>query len=378
MRRSRFVSLWIILTLLLPALLAVALFPQETGAQTAPGSDEAAITALVEVMADAVHAQDRAAYLDVVDLSDPVFAVEHTRWADEWASEAPVDRFSLSVEDIQVDGDTATGDLTMKWALRQNVSFQVAEYPVLFRRGEDGVWRYAGELWITYETEQFIVRAAPGLEPVAETVLDLLPDIYAHATSSIDHAPAAATEIKLYATPEALIANTLLSLPVIAGWNEPGEALKLVAPTADTEYLQIVLAHEFTHKLTFDMADTTQGNYPWWLAEGIAEYVASEYWGEARLALESDTIRTIWEDGKWVAWDQISDFDTTPVRLWRFVYPQGFAMVSYVTEVYGEARRNDWLSYMAVEMSLDEATQAALGRSFADLDQGFQVWLAEQ
>ena len=71
-------------------------------------------------------------------------------------------------------------------------------------------------------------------------------------------------------------------------------------------------------------------------------------------------------------------FEETPVELWEFVYPQGYAMVAFVTERFGADRRNDWLAAMATEMDIDAATPAELGRSFDRLDAGFRDWLADQ
>ena len=71
-------------------------------------------------------------------------------------------------------------------------------------------------------------------------------------------------------------------------------------------------------------------------------------------------------------------FETTPQELWRFVYPQGYAMVRYITETYGEAKRNAWLASMATEMDIDAATPAAFGVTFDQLAADFVDWAIEQ
>jgi hypothetical protein len=372
MRRSRFVSLWIAVVLLTWTLLPVPITALDAAAD-----DAEQIAALLDQMEAAVRAGDRAAYLACVDQSDPVFALEHTRWADDWADLHPVERFDLMVRDLQIDGDEATADLTMLWSLKDNPASRRARYPVWFRRGEDGAWRYAGEVWITIETAHFRVRAAPGLEDTAAGVVDMLPEVYDHATASLGYTPTGTNEIKLYASAESLVANTLLSLPRISGWNEPGEALKLLAEQGRTsaQRLKFVLAHEFTHKLTFDMAGDSHGNFPWWLEEGIAQYVGFAFMPEGT---GDDTLAEVqgWQaNGELVSWDQISDFAVTPLELWRYVYPQGYALVRYVTEKYGEQMRNAWLRRMAVEATLSEATQQVFGVSFVQLDRDFRAWL---
>ncbi|HET9852985.1 MAG TPA: hypothetical protein VFP56_10825, partial [Candidatus Limnocylindrales bacterium] len=62
---------------------------------------------------------------------------------------------------------------------------------------------------------------------------------------------------------------------------------------------------------------------------------------------------------------------------WRNVYPQGYAMVRFVTQRFGRDSRNAWLAKMATEMDIDAATPAVLGLSFDDLDSAFREWLTQ-
>ncbi|MBN2306251.1 MAG: hypothetical protein JXQ72_17345 [Anaerolineae bacterium] len=367
-RRTRFVLNLVLILILLLAVLPVA-------AQSDTGDDADAIRALVAAMEDAVIDRDRATYETYVDWSDPVFASEHTYWINDWAGSDPLDRFSMSVDAIQVDGDTATGSMMLQWALLPNTSYRIAEFPVQFTLSDDGQWYYAGEAFVSVEAEHFLVRATPGMENVATELIKALPDIYTHATASLDHTTDAIVEIKLYPDANALGAMIALSLPPIRGWNEPGESLKMLVEEG-TLPSSGVLAHELTHFLTFDMAGTTRGLYPWWLMEGIAQVVSEEFreednWGADQIAY----IRDLYLQGELAPWDQISDFEETPVNLWRLVYPQGYVFTRYVTEVYGERQRNNWLRDMAGDLDIDAATEHTLGLTFEELDQGFGEWL---
>jgi hypothetical protein len=183
-------------------------------------------------------------------------------------------------------------------------------------------------------------------------------------------------EIKLYAQPEALVANTLLSLPLIAGWNEPGEALKLVH-RPDGAPLTGTIAHELTHFAGFDRAGTKRSRMPWWLDEGIATYVASQLPGAPAQDRLAQVIQ--WNaEGTLAPWAEMAVFEDAPVELWTYVYPQGYAMVRFVTERFGQEERNAWLAAMATEIEIDAATPAVLGRSFDQLDTEFRAWLASQ
>jgi hypothetical protein len=367
----------ITLPVLVSLLLMFAIWPGASLPLAAQIDETAQIAVLLDQMEAAVLTQDQDTYLSYVDLSDPVFALEHTRWTDDWAGPAPVDVFELDAENIQLVDDEAITDLTMTWSLVDDSTTISATYPARFRRGEDEVWRYAGELWVTLETEYFQVHARPGLEEAAERLSEALPDIYQHATQSLGYEPETIMQIKLYDSPEALVANVLLSLPPILGWNEPGESLKMLA-SPDEIPASYVLAHELTHFLTFEMAGSTHGNFTWWVEEGIAEYVASHYGPASRYEGHIARVLNWHAEAALAPWDAMADFETTPYELWQYVYPQGYVFVIYVTETFGEEARNDWLWAMAGEMTLPEATEAVLGFTFDELDQGFDAWLDEQ
>lgn len=353
-----------------------AAIPSSGPASAEPAA--AAIETLVGEMAAAVLAGDQDGYLALVDRSDPVFAIEHERWAIDWSGRNPVTDYRLELSDVQVAGETASGQLTVEWAVDPSLSSEPARTTTFLARftHEAGGWRYAGEAWASTEVPHFIVRVAPGLEDTAPEIVDDLPGIFGDVRTALDYEPAGALEIKLYADANALVANTLLSLPRISGWNEPGEALKLVN-RPDGPPLAPTIAHELTHFTLFDRAGTQRTRMPWWLDEGIATFVGAEMdgsSGEGRLAQVVS-----WEaEGALARWEDMAVFEETPVDLWQFVYPQGYAMVAFVTERFGADRRNDWVAAMATDMDIDEATRAELGRPFVELDAEFRDWLAAQ
>jgi len=354
--------------------------PAATSIPSAPAASTgtaAEVQALLEQMTAAVLAGERDDYLALVDLADPVFALEHTRWADDWSSRHPVAMYSLELADLQQDGESATGHMTVAWAFDPSIVAEpsrITTFPASFSTGAGG-WRYAGEAWTSSEVPYFVLRVAPGLEAVVPDIADVLPGIYGDVTAEYGYEPSGTLEIKLYADANALVANTLLSLPTIRGWNEPGEALKLVHDPGGPP-LAPTIAHELTHFLGFDRAGTRRSRMPWWLDEGMATYVASTIEGPA-----GDRLAQViaWEaEGELAPWEEMAVFEETPVELWEHVYPQGYAMVVFVTERFGSDRRNDWLAAMATEVDIDEATPAKLGRSFDRLDVEFRDWLADQ
>jgi hypothetical protein len=342
----------------------------------APTSGRVQIPDLVASMEAAVRAGDRASYLALVDLSDPVFELEHARWADEWSGPSPVSQYSLQLGDeILIGDEPATAQLTVTWALQGESQARTATFQVQFTPDAGG-WRYAGERWIERPVPNFLIKVAPGLEGEIPVIAADLPGIYAGVTADLGYTPAGSMQIKLYADAEGLVANTLLSLPTILGWNEPGEALKLrVDP--DLPSLAPIIAHEFSHFVGFDRAGTQRSRMPWWLDEGVATFVSTAFdsgSGGNRLAQV-----IAWNQaGQLADWDAMAVFEEAPRELWQFAYPQGYAMVRYVTEEYGKEERNAWLAAMATEMDIDQATPAVLGLTFDQLDVAFRGWLSAQ
>lgn len=338
--------------------------------------DTAAITDLVAQMEAAILAQDAAAYLALVDLSDPIFALEHTRWVEDWDRFDEPDRLVLDVAAIDVAGDTARANLVLKWALERQTSIRVARFPARFTRAAAG-WRYAGEDWQTLAGDRFQVHAFAGYDDAMEHVAALMPGIWEYATARLDYEPDAIIHVKLYPDRDTLGASIALSLPPIAGWNEPGESLKLLSGELG-DRLDAVLAHELTHFLTFEMAGTSHGTYPWWLMEGVAEYVASGYWPDGAGDERVQSVARAHLNRGLPAWEQISNFEETPNRLWRYVYPMGYAFVRYVVDAYSEAALNAWIGAMADGAHLDVATEVVFEITFEALDAGFEAWLAER
>lgn len=374
---------WLILSLLSVMLvlnIAAAPTVSPNSALTQTDDAEASILALVDNMETAVLAGDGETYRTYVDFSDANFSFEHGNWIRDWAEsdEEWLTEFVLEISDLEIEEDVAVGMLHLEWStIYEHQQDAVADYAVYFTYDDEfEIWLYAGEYWITTETEHFLVHASPGLEDVAEDLIPLLPDVFEEATANYNHIPQRAMEIKIYNSREALVGTTVMSLPMFSGWNEPSESLKTIA--ADPEILTMIVAHEFTHFMTFDQADHNQSRIPWWLNEGISQYIAEpfdgrgeEFYIEYRLLpvyewTESDTLAD---------WSQMSDFWNTDVQYWSYAYPQGYAFVRFVTETYGTDLRNDWLASMAVEMDIDEATEFHFNMSFTGLESEFRVWM---
>lgn len=375
-----FLLLSLVFTVMLAPTVALAASDVATGnkiLQTGTDDDRVAIEGVVEAMESSVLDQDVELYLSYVDLSDSNFATEHTNWANDWGEDDYLTLFELEISGIEfLEDGRAVGDLSFVYATSYDHQPGAnAFFPVQFTYDEENeTWLYAGEYWITTETEHFLVHAAPGLEDVVETLVLELPDIYDGVTADYGHKPAAPMEIKLYDSRPALWATVLLSLPGFTGWNEPNESLKLFA--GDDSILTTVVAHEFTHFLSFDQADQGQPLMPWWLLEGIAQVTAVPF--DARGTERYDTVVLNVQEAALstglIAWEEISNFEETPTEYWQYVYPQGYTFTRFVTEAFGVEARNEWIVLQS-EIEIEEATEEVFDMSFEELDAAFLVWL---
>jgi hypothetical protein len=321
-------------------------------------------------MEAAVLAADRDAYLALIDLSDPVFATEHSRFANDWIANPPSE-YDLAIADVVANGVMATGLLTATWANDGDV--RSADLQVRFTQA-DGEWRYAGEEWVSRDVEHFRIHVAPGLEGEFPAITESLPDIYDYVTTHFAWIPTTDMEIKLYAGPAELVSMTWLSLPDIGGWNEPGESLKL-AFDPERPSLTSTIAHEFTHFLEFNRADTQRSRQPWWLSEGIASFLGYHFDDTGAGEFQLRRVREWAANGELADWAAMAVYEETPLELWPNVYAQGYAFTAFVTDTYGEIERNRWLAAMATDSDIDPATGLVLGLPFVDLAASFEDWL---
>ncbi len=366
---------------------AAALFPSPipTAAPTptppAAVDPAGAIARLVDALQSAVLRRDRAAYLALVDLSDPIFALEQRRWVDDWAAPGVVLRFSLAIRNLTLaaDGQAASADLTMTWSTLADLqTSRSADFPVRFTQGADGQWRYAGEDWAaTLEAGPFLVRALPGLEAPAAAVAASLPEVYAQVTQALEHVPAGPLEVKLYDHAWALIATTRLSLAAATdGWSAPGEAIKIaVADSGGTAGAdEVTLAYHLARYTLLDVVAGASGNLPVWALEGAAEAIAARYRTQADRNARLLQLQERRRARGLAAWDDLAAPAQLAADLNELARLQGYALLTYVSETYGQTACNVWLRGLAAA-SAEAATPSALGVSFATLNENFLAWL---
>ena len=332
----------------------------------------AAIESTLESMQAAVLAGDPDAYLAHVATADPVLLKEQANWAADLKLHVPV-AFDLAIDDLEVTGPWAEGELAMTWTM-ENVDERRVVYRVGFAEADDGTWQYAGEVWEQVPGKGVIALCADGLQEAAQTAVDVFPEVRAHVEEGFELKVPGVQQIKLYRSMRHLQASIYLSyVDPLAGWNEPGESIKILARRrTSAEGLRVLLAHEFGHVATFVLGDKASA-MPWWVLEGVADLSAE---GFSRDRSRTDSLVRSWaQAGTLAPWDEITDFRKTPQKWMMHVYKQGQQFVGYVSDRYGRAGRNAWLAAMARGATLDEATEQALGISFEELDADWRATL---
>lgn len=337
-----------------------------------PSETRAAIESLLEAMSARVVAGDGAGYIELIDPRDEAFAKEQHNWAEDIAQRTP-ESFAMALDDDEAGPTAAEGTEAIRAAVRVRWSMPAGSarsvvYPARFVRTDAG-WRYAGRAWETLEGPGVRVLYEPTLEPVARTIVSVMPEVEAHVLEGfgLDADPRRVQEVKLYRSMRELQFSIYPSyVDPLSGWNEPGESIKVLArPRQQAGELRILLAHEYGHVASFLLGERIT-DAPWWVLEGVAE-LSSERYSRSGRRVER-VMAGLAKAGALADWDDLSDFRTVKPEHTGLVYLQGHAMVGFISDTYGRAGRNAWLRALARGMTLDEATRQSLGVSFDELD----------
>ncbi|MBC7834995.1 MAG: hypothetical protein H7Y88_07825 [Phycisphaerales bacterium] len=355
-------------------------------------------------------------------VGDPVFRKEQENWAADFKLHAPAE-FDLKLEPVEgaavetepVQGAGAAAEaekeeevpgevdpartarardehrckLTITWRMKPGEDGAARKerrvsYPAVFVKiGE--AWLFAGEDWKVVSGPAYSEQSGPGVvkylgdaRDIAERVAEVLPEIRRHVDAGFENVPSITQEVKIYPRMGHLQESIYLSYTdPLSGWNEPGEAIKILGGNRMmSDGLRPLLAHEYGHVATFQYGEHAT-NMPWWLVEGVAELSSEGV--SPMLAKHTDEVVKAWaRSGELAPWDELTDFRTCKPRWHGHVYRQGHHMVAYVSDAYGRGGRNAWLRSMAVGKSIDEASREALGASFEELSLRWRATLPQQ
>ncbi|HEX8686086.1 MAG TPA: tetratricopeptide repeat protein, partial [Pyrinomonadaceae bacterium] len=255
--------------------------------------------------------------------------------------------------------------------------------------------RAAGEAragaWVSVRSQNFLVeggarerdlrRVAARLEEYRAAFSRLLPE--GHSDSGVPTAVVVFADDGSYAPFKPLLAGRTASN--VAGYFQPG---------SDVNYITVVLEggaardpatllHEYTHLLV----DNHFSAAPLWLKEGLAEFYSTARVSEGgrRLTLgEAPAQRARELRGSRLiplrtlfAVDQTSPFYTEPGKLGLF-YAQSWALIHYLSEVRGGARRENlarFTALLAEGQPVEDALRGAFGAGVGEIEEGLAAYV---
>jgi len=308
---------------------------------------------------------------------DITFLTEQRSWAADLRTH-PVHEFEIRLADaskLEVsEHGWAVGEVEMRWRMGEPDPARSVRFGARFvpAGGADGAWFYAGEHWrVVYDDRHGApnrAMAPDGLESVALQIVEVLPEVREQIDEMFGIDNRREVQVKVYPTMEHLQASIYLSYAdPLGGWNEPGEAIKLLAgPSLRARNLRMLLGHEYGHVATFMLGERVH-EAPWWALEGVAELAADRVTGRASPTREG-MIRNWMDAGTLKDWGQLDDFRGEAGMYPQWVYVQGWSMLRHITDRFGADARNGWLALLVAGDPLETATRRALGVRFDELD----------
>ncbi len=332
-------------------------------------------------MAASALAADMDGYLEYIWQGEPTLVQEHWAWAKDLERIAPdVLKYEILTEPV-LEGNEAHADLRITWNTENWAGEdRVIELPVRFVEG-DGKWFFADRDWEEKDGDGVRILYVAGLEESADRALEVWPEIKASVEEgfarTLDHPQV----IKMYTSmPELQFSIFPAYIEPLGGWNEPMESIKLVGESFSRGHLRSVISHEYGHAMMFavpphDIAVERAHAVPWWVHEGIAEFASQGFTpnrGRSKFAVEH------WmETGELRAWEDLTDFYTVDPGHYGQVYVQGRHMIGYIDETYGADARREMMESLMEGMTLNEASEHALGEPWDAVDEAWRASIAK-
>lgn len=244
-------------------------------------------------------------------------------------------------------------------------------YP-LMRQAVQIKVNYQTSYMATYETEHFIVKYTPVDADMVSMIGQAAEAAYQPVVGTLQYTPRGKTLI--------LVHPNKSELRQAFGWsgNESamgvywGGTIQLLSPHVwlnDGESVEEFIhsgpmVHEYTH-LVFDYI--TNGNYPRWFTEGLAQYVeyrVNHYeWITTGNTLDSKMYTMLELD---------EQFDELPNQ--SLAYRQSLAAVRYIAEVYGEDKLLEVVTSLKTGNTLEKAISKNLGLDYTAFENSWQQW----
>jgi len=229
--------------------------------------------------------------------------------------------------------------------------------------------------WRYMDTEHFRIIYHSGLREVAIRCAEIAESVYGPITSDLGAEPDGRTPIVIADTDDVADGFSSVSGNHIFIWARSEDKFT----TGDISWLRRIIAHEFTHIVTFYAVRLLPFKafeiaavdlMPVWFIEGVAQYEAEE-WDENRDLL----LRLAGANGGLVPPGKLSGFIGTDPIGSRMVYEEGHGLVRFIASKWGRGAIADILrNFSLFPLSFDWALSKVTGLGQREL---FSRWREE-
>lgn len=249
---------------------------------------------------------------------------------------------------------------------------QMAIYPLL-RQATKWKLEFDTRDMAVYETPHFIIKYEPQDADVVAMVAQAAENAYKPVTGILGYSPQDKTLVLIYADKK--------ELNQVFGWSGDqsamgvywGGVIQILSPhawlkdmTAEEFIRSGPMVHEYTH-LVFDRM--TNGNYPRWFTEGLAQYVeykVNNY--------EWRTVSNSLTGPKYSMAEMDKEFDNLPDT--SLAYRESFAAVRYIAEEHGEGKLDQVVTALEKGKTLKKAIADSTGLDYESFAREWSEWAA--
>ncbi len=225
---------------------------------------------------------------------------------------------------------------------------------------------------LSKETEHFIIRYTPDDEQSVAIVSTAAEEAYSHVVKSFQYSLKRKPLIIIYPTKQDMtkLMGQLGSEGAMGVYW--GGVIQVLSPKAwlksdklDQDYITNgPMVHELTH-LVFDYM--TNGNYPRWFTEGLAQYQEYKAYNFEWITANNDLTRKIY------SMEELDkSFDDLPNQ--SLAYRESLAAVRFIAEVYGEESLRLIIKSLQAGNSLPKSINTILGISYGEYAQSWPEW----
>lgn len=228
---------------------------------------------------------------------------------------------------------------------------------------------------LEYQTEHFVIKYTKADAADVEMVARAAEAAYTPVTTTLGYNMKNKAPVVIYPDKD--------ELRKAFGWSGNqsamgvywGGAIQLLSPSqwlkdgnSLNEFIRSgPMVHEFTH-MVFDYM--TNGNYPRWFTEGLAQYVEYQVNNYEWITPENKLT------GRQYSMAELDNgFDELPNQ--ALAYRESLGAVRYIAEVHGDAKLQAVISGLRVGHDMSKVLRDVLGMDYAAYETAWQAWARE-